>query len=111
MVDTCTDAQANSEPVGAAISALSAATPAASGTEVKPSNLSHAATAPAAALAAAARTAQMDLEEAGAESQPNPEAQLEPSPPEHEPEQARPNHACCPFYCQRHAQDLDACDV
>lgn len=64
--------QANSLPVGAATSALSAATPAASGTTAQPGTLHHAAIAPAAALLNMACTASMDLEEAGAESQPSP---------------------------------------
>lgn len=78
----CPELQANSVPVGAAVSALSAATPAASGTTGKPGALEHAATAPAAALHGRDGTADMELEEAGAESQPLPLEQLETNLPE-----------------------------
>lgn len=72
----CVWLQANSVP--AAVSALSAATPAASSAKPKgAARLRHAATAPATA-AASVDSPQDDLQEAAAESQPCPEDHMEP---------------------------------
>ena len=64
--------QANFLPVGAATSALSAATSAASATSAQPGTLLHAATAAPAALLNMGSTTNVDLKEAAAGSQPSP---------------------------------------